>query len=89
MNVTAIMQWGGALFIAQLYQIDLTIGAIISVVFTAVVASMGTAGVPGAGIIMLGMYGELHKKVWKRKCASGKKRFGRSFFPLNKRLLHN
>ncbi len=55
MNVTAIMQWGGALFIAQLYQIDLTIGAIISVVFTAVVASMGTAGVPGAGIIMLAM----------------------------------
>lgn len=55
MNGTAIMQGCAALFIAQLYGVTLSISQIAGVVLTAVIASVGTAGVPGAGIIMLAM----------------------------------
>lgn len=53
MDGTAIMQGVATLFIAQVYGIELTLGMMITVVLTATLASIGTAGVPGAGAIML------------------------------------
>lgn len=55
MDGTAIYQGICAFFIAQVYGIDLSISAQITIVLTATLASIGTAGVPGAGMIMLGM----------------------------------
>ncbi|MET3576405.1 dicarboxylate/amino acid:cation symporter [Bhargavaea ullalensis] len=55
MDGTAIMQGVAVAFIAQAYGIDLTTGQLITVVLTAVLASIGTAAVPGAGLIMLAM----------------------------------
>lgn len=55
MDGTAIMQGVATFFIAQVYNIPLNIGAILTVVLTATLASIGTAGVPGAGTIMLSM----------------------------------
>lgn len=55
MDGTAIMQGVATLFIAQAYGIDLTTGELATVVLTAVLASIGTAGVPGVGLIMLAM----------------------------------
>ncbi|MGL4934133.1 MAG: dicarboxylate/amino acid:cation symporter, partial [Cetobacterium sp.] len=37
------------------YGVELTMGNYITVIFTATLASIGTAGVPGVGLIMLGM----------------------------------
>lgn len=55
MDGTAIMQGVAALFIAQIYGIDLEMNQMITIVLTATLASIGTAGVPGVGIIMLSM----------------------------------
>jgi Na+/H+-dicarboxylate symporter len=55
MDGTAIMQGVATIFIAQVYGIELTIVQIITVILTAVLASVGTAGVPGVGLIMLAM----------------------------------
>ena len=55
MDGTAIMQGVATMFIAQAYGIDLTIMELATVVLTAVLASIGTAGVPGVGLIMLAM----------------------------------
>lgn len=44
-----------ALFIAQIYGVDLTTGQYLTIVLTGTLASIGTAGVPGAGFIMLTM----------------------------------
>lgn len=55
MDGTAIMQGIGTFFIAQVYNIPMTIGMLATVVMTATLASIGTAGVPGAGAIMLSM----------------------------------
>lgn len=55
MDGTAIMQGVATIFIAQVYGIDLTISQMLIVVLTAVLASVGTAAVPGAGLIMLAM----------------------------------
>ena len=55
MDGTAIYQGVCAVFIASCYGIDLTFGQMISIVLTATLASIGTAGVPGAGMVMLAM----------------------------------
>lgn len=55
MDGTAIYQGVCALFIAQVYGIDLDLGQQMTIVLTATLASVGTAGVPGSGMIMLAM----------------------------------
>ena len=55
MDGTAIYMGVNCLFIAACYGVNLTIPQLISVVLTAVLASIGTAGVSGAGMIMLAM----------------------------------
>ena len=55
MDGTALYQGVCAFFIAQVYGLDLTIAQQITIVLTATLASIGTAGVPGAGLIMLTM----------------------------------
>ena len=53
MDGTAIMQGCATFFLASLYGIDLGFSEIITIVVTATIASIGTAGIPSAGIIML------------------------------------
>ena len=53
MDGTAIMQGVATVFIAQISGVDLSSGQLLTVVLTATLASIGTAGVPGAGLIML------------------------------------
>ena len=53
MDGTALYQGVCALFVAQAYGLSLGMGAQLSIVLTATLASIGTAGVPGAGLIML------------------------------------
>ena len=53
MNGTALFECVSALFIAQLYGIDLTIGQQITVVLTSLLAAVGSAGIPMAGIVMM------------------------------------
>ncbi|RUO25185.1 dicarboxylate/amino acid:cation symporter [Aliidiomarina minuta] len=55
MDGTAIMQGVATVFIAQVYGIDLTVVDYLVVIATATLASVGTAGVPGVGLIMLAM----------------------------------
>lgn len=55
MDGTAIMQGVATVFIAQVFGIELTITDYTMVVVTATLASIGTAGVPGVGLIMLAM----------------------------------
>lgn len=55
MDGTAIMQGVATVFIAQVYGVDLTVTQLLMVVLTATLASIGTAGVPGVGLIMLAM----------------------------------
>ncbi|TFB08031.1 dicarboxylate/amino acid:cation symporter [Candidatus Atribacteria bacterium MT.SAG.1] len=53
MDGTALYQGVCALFIAQAYGIPLGFGGQLTVLITALLASIGTAGVPGAGLVML------------------------------------
>ena len=55
MDGTAIMQGVATVFIAQVYVIDLSLSDYMMVILTATLASIGTAGVPGVGLIMLAM----------------------------------
>jgi Na+/H+-dicarboxylate symporter len=55
MDGTAIMQGVATVFIAQFYAIDLGLSDYLMVILTATMASIGTAGVPGVGLIMLTM----------------------------------
>ncbi len=53
MDGTAIMQGVATIFIANAYGVDLTMAQLVTVVIMATMASVGTAGVPSAGMIML------------------------------------
>ncbi len=53
MDGTAIMQGVATVFIAQAYGMDLTLTQYVTVVLMATMASIGTAGVPGVGLILL------------------------------------
>ncbi len=53
MDGTAIMQGVATVFIAQYAGIDLELSQILTIIFTATLASVGTAGVPSAGLVML------------------------------------
>ena len=55
MDGTAIYQGVCAIFIASCYGIHLTLPQMLTIIFTATLASIGTAGVPGAGMVMLAM----------------------------------
>lgn len=55
MDGTAIYQGVCAVFIASCYGIDLTFSQMLTIVLTATLASIGTAGVPGSGMVMLAM----------------------------------
>ncbi len=55
MDGTAIMQGMATIFIANFYGIELIFTDFLTIILTAALASIGTAGVPGVGMIMLGM----------------------------------
>ena len=55
MDGTAIYQGVCAIFIAQIFGVDLSLSAQLTIIVTATLASIGTAGVPGSGMIMLAM----------------------------------
>ena len=55
MDGTAIMQGVATVFIAQVFNVDLSLSDYLMVILTATLASIGTAGVPGVGLIMLAM----------------------------------
>ena len=55
MDGTAIYQGVTALFVAQAYGIELGFNQYIVIILTSTLASIGTAGVPGAGLIMLSL----------------------------------
>ena len=55
MDGTAIMQGVAVVFIAQAFGIELGLNAYLTVILTATLASIGTAGVPGVGLITLSM----------------------------------
>lgn len=55
MNGTALYQGVATIFLAQVFGVDLSMGALILVIVTAVGASIGSPGTPGVGIIILAM----------------------------------
>jgi Na+/H+-dicarboxylate symporter len=55
MDGTAIMQGVATVFIAQVYGVDLSFSAYLTVILTATLASVGTAAVPGVGLITLAL----------------------------------
>ena len=55
MDGTAIMQGVAVVFISQIYGIDISLTGYLMVILTATLASIGTAGVPGVGMITLSM----------------------------------
>ena len=55
MDGTAIMQGVATVFIANVYNVDLGIAGYLTVILMSVLASIGTAGVPGVGLVMLSM----------------------------------
>ena len=55
MDGTAIMQGVATVFIAQAYNVDISMTGYLMVVLTATLASIGTAGVPGVGLITLAL----------------------------------
>jgi Na+/H+-dicarboxylate symporter len=55
MDGTAVMQGVATIFLAQLYGVPLTFQNMLMIILTATLASIGTAGVPGVGMVMLSM----------------------------------
>jgi Na+/H+-dicarboxylate symporter len=55
MNGTAIYQSICAIFVAQVYGIHLTYGSYVTIILTSTLAAIGTAGVPGSGLVMFNL----------------------------------
>ena len=55
MDGTALYQGVAALFVAQAFGVDLGTGDYVTIILTSTLASIGSAGVPGAGLIMLSL----------------------------------
>ena len=55
MDGTAMMQGVATVFIANVYGVDLSLSQYLMVILTATLASIGTAAVPGVGLVMLTM----------------------------------
>lgn len=55
MDGTAIMQGVATVFVAQVYGVELGFQGYLMTILTATLASIGTAGVPGVGLVMLAM----------------------------------
>ena len=55
MDGTAIMQGVATIFVANVYNVHLALADYLTVILTATLASIGTAAVPSAGLIMLAM----------------------------------
>jgi Na+/H+-dicarboxylate symporter len=55
MDGTAIMQGVATVFIASAFNIDMSFNDYLMVILTATLASIGTSGVPGVGLIMLAL----------------------------------
>ncbi|SNZ21164.1 dicarboxylate/amino acid:cation symporter [Cohaesibacter gelatinilyticus] len=55
MDGTAMYQGVAALFVAQAFGVDLGMSEYVTIILTATLASIGTAGVPGAGLVMLSL----------------------------------
>lgn len=55
MDGTAMYQGVAALFVAQAFSVDLSMADYVTIVLTSTLASIGTAGVPGAGLVMLSL----------------------------------
>ncbi|MFI6578626.1 dicarboxylate/amino acid:cation symporter [Nocardiopsis sp. NPDC050513] len=55
MDGTAIYVGAATVFVANIAGVELTVGQLLTVVLVGVLASIGTAGVPGAGLVMLSM----------------------------------
>ena len=53
MDGTALYECAGVIFIAQVLGVDLTLNEQIIIVFTALLASIGAAGIPSAGLVMI------------------------------------
>jgi len=53
MDGTSLYQAVSAIFIAQVYQIDLTFGAQLTILLTALLSSIGSPGIPGGSIVMM------------------------------------
>jgi Na+/H+-dicarboxylate symporter len=53
MDGTSLYQAVATVFIAQVFGIDLTFSQLLTILLTATLASIGSAGVPGAGVVML------------------------------------
>jgi Na+/H+-dicarboxylate symporter len=53
MNGTALYECVAVMFISQAYGIDLTVGQQLIVIFTALLAAIGSAGIPMAGLVMM------------------------------------
>lgn len=62
MDGTAIMQGVATVFIANIYGVDLGLTQYLIVILMSVLASIGTAGVPGVGLIMLSMGWLAHRR---------------------------
>lgn len=55
MDGTSLYQGVCVVFVAQMFGVELGVTQLATIVMTATLASIGTAGIPGAGVIMLGM----------------------------------
>src|SRR5690606_25952819 len=53
MDGTSLYQAIAAVFIAQVFKMDLTLGEQLIIILTATLSSIGAAGVPGAGMVLL------------------------------------